>query len=357
MTSLASGSRLLEPTVERLRWLVSEDTTNPPRKCAGLVARLAAELAQNGLGVDIADHGDGCVSVLARRGKSNVLLTAHVDTVPIAPDWTRDPLALAIEGDRAYALGACDVKGGAAAMMTAAFATKAPCALLFTTDEEAGQATCMKRFAAEKRPFELAVVAEPTRGKAVLAHRGLASGIIVFAGRAGHASVAASDSAVHAIVRWAGKALDRASELETATSDGLSGVRLNVGRIEGGVKANVVAARAEARFGVRPPPALRPADVLASLAALAEGGSYELRFEGAPLAADARAAAIVDKLRLPCGEAVDFWTEASILAASGVPSIVLGPGDIAQAHGPDEWVALAELESAAQAYLAILEGA
>ncbi len=347
---------LLDATIERLRWLVAEDTTNPPRKCASLVARLAAELAQHGLGVDIADHGEGCISVLARRGRADVLLTAHVDTVPVAPGWTRDPFALAIEGERAIGLGACDVKGGAAAMIAAALATKAPCALLFTTDEEAGQATCMTRFAAEKRPFRLAVVAEPTRARAVLAHRGLASGLIAFAGRAGHASVAQPSSAVHAFVRWAAAALDRAGELESASHDGLSGVRLNVGRVEGGVKANVVAARAEARFGVRPPPSMRPADVLAELAALAPEARYELRFEGAPLAAHPDAAAVAEKLALPRAGAVDFWTEAAILASSGVPSIVLGPGDIAQAHAADEWVALADLEAAARAYLSILEG-
>src|SRR5262249_4422777 len=129
-------SALLEATLERLRWLVACDTTNPPRKPAALVTRLAAELAQGGLAVELFDHGEGCVSVLATRGRADSVFNAHVDTVPVAHGWTRDPFSLSVEGDRAYALGACDVKGGAAAMMTAALSTKAPCALLFTTDEE-----------------------------------------------------------------------------------------------------------------------------------------------------------------------------------------------------------------------------
>jgi len=66
---------------------------------------------------------------------------------------------------------------------------------------------------------------------------------------------------------------------------------------------------------------------------------------------------ILARLGLEVGDAVDFWTEASLLAEGGTPAIVLGPGDIAQAHGADEFVMLAELEAAARAYLAILEAA
>jgi acetylornithine deacetylase len=352
MTDLRSGSRLLDATLERLRWLVAFDSTNPPRKPGALVAEFVQELTRRGLDVHLSDHDDGCMSVFVRRGHADVLLTAHLDTVPVAPGWTRDPFALAVEGERAYGLGACDVKGGAAAMLAAALATDAPCALLFTTDEEAGQATCVRQFLARKRPFRLAVVAEPTRARAVLAHRGVATGTMTFEGNAAHSSVARPESATHALVTWARRALDLDEQI---------GMRLNIGRIEGGEKPNVVAARAEARFGVRSPPDVRPREMLARFAALTERGRFELRFEGPPLPADeqagARAAAEVVRLELPDGPAVDFWTEASLFSEAGVPAVVLGPGDVAQAHGPDEWVALAELDAAARTYLSILEAA
>jgi acetylornithine deacetylase len=346
---------LLEETVERLRWLVACDTTNPPRKPASVVSRLAATLAEGGLAVDIADHGEGCVSILARRGRADVLLTSHVDTVPVAPGWTRDPFVLSLEDDRAYGLGACDVKGGAAAMLAAALSTSAPCFLLFTTDEEAGSATCMRRFISQKHEFRLAVVAEPTRGRAVTSHRGVATASLVFEGRAGHSSQGGV-SALHRMIAWGADALRLSQELEASGSDGLRGVRFNIGRVEGGEKPNVVAGRAEVRFGVRPPPDMRGVDVLARLGALAPDAAFEMRFQGPALVGGDAVKREVDRLRLEKGDAVDFWTEAALLAEAGTPAIVLGPGDIAQAHGADEFVMLAELDAAARAYLSILEG-
>jgi acetylornithine deacetylase len=349
-------NKLLDTTLEHLGWLVAHDSTNPPRKPAELVARLASVLREGGLTVSIDDHGEGSMSVHATRGTTKTLLTAHVDTVPVAPAWTRDPFALGVQGDRAFGLGACDVKGGAAGMIAAALSTDAPCALLFTTDEEAGKATCMRRFVEGKPALDLAFVAEPTRARAVLAHRGVATGVIRFEGRAGHSSQKGGASAVHALGRWMNAALAQAESLEAEGRDGLSGVRFNVGRVEGGEKPNVVAARAEARFGVRPPPHLDPKQTLAGLAALGGAGAFEHAFAGPPLAASPRASAACERLHVPVGEPVDFWTEASLLAAAGIPSVVLGPGDIAQAHGPDEWVLLAELEAAAKLYLEVLNG-
>jgi acetylornithine deacetylase len=353
-------SALLDKTLEHLRWLVPHDTTNPPRKPAALVERLASVLRDGGLAVEVTDHGEGSMSVFATRGTTRTLLTAHVDTVPVAPGWTREPFTLLVEGDRAFGLGACDVKGGAAGMMAAALATDAPCALLFTTDEEAGKATCMRAFASSERgrSFDLAVVGEPTRGRAVLAHRGVATGTMHFEGRAGHSSQRGGESAVHALARWAHEALGLSAQLEGEGQGGLAGVRFNLGRIEGGEKPNVVAARAEARFGVRPPPDLGPRETLARFAALGPAARFEPGFFGPPLPASAelgaRASKAAEQLGIPVGEPVDFWTEASLLSGAGIPSLVLGPGDIAQAHGPDEWVLLDELEAAARIYMDVL---
>jgi acetylornithine deacetylase len=359
--------KLLESTLGHLRALVACDSTNPPRRPESVVERLTAALREGGLEVDLRDHGDGCVAILATRGRARVLMNAHVDTVPVAPGWKRDPFTLTVVGDRAYGLGACDVKGGAAAMLAAALATNAPCALLFTTDEEAGDATCMRRFVASERAgapapaYDLAIVAEPTGGAAVLAHRGVGTGILRFEGRAGHSSQKSARSALHALVEWGDSALELASELDAHGDEGLSGVRFNIGRVSGGEKPNVVAGRAEASFGVRPPPSMHPRDALKKLADLAIGASFEERFLGPPLPASAesgaRAKAEASALGLATGAAVDFWTEASLLSAAGIPSLVLGPGDIAQAHGPDEWVSLADLDAAANAYLSVLERA
>lgn len=351
---------LLEHALSELTWLVASDSTNPPRRPDALVERLAASLRVLDLEVSLTDHGEGCVSVFASRGEPRVLFNAHVDTVPVAPGWTRDPFELVVEGDRAFGLGACDVKGGAAAMIAAAAATREPCALLFTTDEEAGKSTCIRELIRAKghEGYRFAVVAEPTGAEAVLAHRGIGSGKMTFTGRAGHASVAGSQSAIHDMARWTVAALDEAERMADSGETELRGLRLNVGRVEGGEKPNVVAGRAEARFGVRPPPELDPAEALARLAALAPGATLDVSFRGPPLPKTTelgrRARELASFCDLPIGASVDFWTEASLFSEADLPAMVLGPGRIAQAHGADEFVMLDEIARVAEHYVRIL---
>lgn len=352
---------LLEAALHELSWLVQHDSSNPPRRPAAMMAQLETVLRARGMNVVLEDYGEGCISVIARRGNARTLLTAHVDTVPVAPGWTRDPFVLGIEAERAYALGSTDVKGGAAAMMAAAFATDAPCTLLFTTDEEAGNARCMRTFVSKAPKPEFAVVAEPTLGRAVLAHRGIAAGVLDFQGRAAHSSLEGQQSALHDLVRWGGRALDLAAALdrEPAGPSGLTGVRFNLGKVDGGEKSNVVAGRATARFGLRPPPELSPRDAMRRFAELAPEATFSEAFSGPPLphtpALGAAARAHAERFGFPLADPVAFWTEASVLSAAGIPAVVLGPGDIARAHGADEYVELAELEHAATLYLAMLE--
>jgi len=332
-------------TLDVLRALVACDSTNPPRKTAAVVERAVGFLRDGGLHVTVTDHDEGCMSVLATRGSSKILLNAHLDTVPVAPGWTREPFALTTTSDRAYGLGACDVKGGAAAMIAAALATKGPAALLLTTDEEAGSATCVKKFLATKPSHELVIVSEPTRARPVAAHRGVATGLVSFEGKAAHSSQRGGRSAVHSLVEWADTALELAREL--------GDVRFNIGRVEGGEKPNVIAARAEARFGVRPPVEADPRGILRRFGDLAlsdRGARFEERFVGPPLRSSAKA----DVLGLPLAEPVDFWTEAALFAEAGHPALVFGPGDIAQAHGPDEFVLLEDLDRAFDAYVRVL---
>lgn len=325
----------LERALEHLRWLVAADSQNPPRAPEALVQRLERELGSS-LDVERTDSGDGCIALFARRGSPKVLFNFHVDTVPVSAGWTESPFDLAVDGERAVGLGACDTKGAAAAMLAVALASEADVALLFTTDEEAGQGRCVREFCARKLAFELVVVAEPTEARAVLSHRGVGTGMLAFHGTAAHSSTAAGSSANHALVRWASAAL--------AWAHSHGDLRFNVGRIEGGLKPNVVAAEAMARFGVRPPPAESPKEVLAALARLAEDDAvYTDGFFGPPLRESPRARDFAERHGLPVGPAADFWTEAALFAEAGYPAMVLGAGSIAQAHGANEFVPLADL--------------
>ncbi len=354
---------MLNSVLTHLEALVSFDTRNPPRAITtgGIFDYIRAQLPD--FRIEVVDHGAGAVSLLAVRGAPRRLFNAHLDTVPSSPAWTADPLKLRVTEDRAIGLGACDIKGAAAALIAAAQVTQGDAAFLFSSDEEANDPRCIAAFLeknalAREHGFTEAIVAEPTQGQAVLAHRGISAVRMAFVGQAGHASAenALSLSAVHNAMRWGTDALDYVKAQNHLRFGGLTGLRFNIGRVEGGIKANMIAPSAEVRFGFRPLPSQDFASLhdqfrgMANAEALAE---YEETFRGPSLpsgdvsrAEERRLAArdLADELHLPVGNAVDFWTEASLFSAAGLTALVYGPGDIAQAHTADEWVSLEQLQ-------------
>ena len=188
-----------------------------------------------------------------------------------------------------------------------------------------------------------------------------------FAGRAGHASGsdALTDSAVHQAIRWSARALDHVEQQAHARFGGLTGLRFNIGRIEGGIKANMIAPAAELRFGFRPLPSMDTDVLLDLFRRFADPAAAEFveTFRGPSLPSGDIAEAesrrlsardLADALGLPIGNAVDFWTEASLFSEAGYDAFVFGPGDIAQAHTADEWIALTELERYAQTITRII---
>ncbi|MEO7756069.1 MAG: acetylornithine deacetylase [Dokdonella sp.] len=360
---------MLPTTLKHLEALVSFDTRNPPRSIGtgGIFDYLRAQLPD--FNVEVTDHGAGAVSMLAVRGAPTRLFNVHLDTVPSSPAWSADPHVLRVTEDRAIALGACDIKGAAAALLTAAATTRGDAAFLFTTDEEANDARCIAAFLARDHGFKEAIVAEPTLCEAVLAHRGISSVWMKFKGSAGHASGvnAMHASALHQTIRWGARALDFVESQAHERFGGLTGLRFNIGKVEGGIKANMIAPGADVRFGFRPLPSMSIDglhDRFRSLADMDVIERYEETFRGPPLPAGDVAVAetrrleardLADALDLPIGNAVDFWTEASLFSAAGLTAIVYGPGDIAQAHSADEWVALDQLAAATTTYQRLLE--
>ena len=359
---------LLATTLDHLRALVTFDTRNPPRDigAGGIFDYLRQHLP--GFDCTVTDHGAGAVSLFAARGKPKVLFNVHLDTVPDSPHWTASPFELRVSDTRAVGLGACDIKGAAAALLTAAAHADGDVAYVFTTDEEANDARCIAAFLAQKKSFDAIVVAEPTRGEAVLAHRGISSVLMNFKGRAGHASGgnAATDSALHQAIRWGQHALNYVESQSHQRFGGLTGLRFNIGRVEGGIKANMIAPSAEVRFGFRPLPSM---DIDALLTTFRSGfdaqpAEFQETFRGPPLPAGDIAGAearrlkardFADEVGLPIGNAVDFWTEASLFSQAGYTAIICGPGDIAQAHTADEFVELSQLQQITQSYIHILK--
>ncbi len=353
--------------LEHLRALVACDTRNPPRGDDGITSLFAyatGVLAPAGFDISERDLSDGCRYLWAVRGDARgaPIVNVHIDTVPLAEGWSRDPFTLHVDSERATGLGACDIKGAVAAYLTAAERTSGPSSLLLSSDEEAGSSLCVRTFISEHdvagRVF---LVAEPTCGRAVIAHRGIGTALVTFDGEPGHASLqrSLSTSAVSRAVRFCAEAMTTVGH-----SDNVN--RLNLGRIEGGTKANMIAASCMVRLGVRPPPET-PADVLLDeLRAIAatHHGVLERGFLAPALPASfasrgvfdarARSAAAAAALELPLGDDVDFFTEAAFFSAAGADAIVFGPGDIAQAHTADEWVRLDDLDVVGAHYTRLL---
>lgn len=345
-----------------LERLVAFDTRNPPRRIDGdgIIRYCASQLEGAGFAVRIDDHGAGSVGLFAVRGEPRVLINCHLDTVPDAPGWKADPLTLRIAGTRAIGLGACDIKGAAAALLAAAQATQGPAAILFTTDEEANDARAVPAFLSDCEPkaFDFVVVAEPTGGLAVSAHRGIASLLATAQGLAGHASLerARGDSAVHRLVRWSASLLHAVEAQDDQAFAELRGLRCNIGRIDGGIKGNMIASEATAAVSLRPLPSTDLGGLLESVAAqlpAAARPQVVQTFHGPALPAAVVGGDVnerknaarrkAERYELEPGAAVDFWTEAALFSAAGFDAVVCGPGDIAQAHAADEWVAIDEL--------------
>jgi len=351
------SSRILE----HLQVLVACDTQNPPRLIDGdsAIFQYCAKVVGSGFRTRTWDHGDGHVSWYAVRGNPKVLFNVHLDTVPVGDGWNSDPHKLQLSNGRAFGRGSCDIKGAAAVLLALAQQGAENLALLYTSDEEGAGSCCVKKFLEENEAgiFDQVIVAEPTSCEAVTGHRGFLSVKTRFHGVPGHSSEARAlqDNANHQMALWAAAALRVAREKKHSELD--PGTCMNIGIIDGGAKSNVIAGNAFVHWSAR----LRPGESneefmreVQSCAPAEASVDWEVPFAGEPLPTagqdESASRVFCTKYGLEPGQAVDFWTEASLFSAAGLPAIVLGPGDIAQAHVANEWVSTSQLEQVYRLY-------
>ncbi|MFW6050482.1 MAG: acetylornithine deacetylase [Myxococcota bacterium] len=312
------------------------------------------------------------VATLGEGDRAGLVLSGHTDTVPYDEDaWASNPFELTERDGRLYGLGAADMKGFFAAALEAVRrvepgALHRPLLLVATADEESGMAggRALPPLAADG-----AVIGEPTSLRPVHAHKGIAMATLRLRGRSGHSSdPSLGVNALEGMYDGMDEILRFRSELQHRHRDDRFAVpvtTLNLGRIAGGDSPNRICASCDLSFDLRAVPTLDAGEVLAELrtrleARLAGSGlGVELEpivdvipaFETAPDAAIVRAAREVTGEE-PC--AVMFATEGPYFRAMGVETVVLGPGDIAVAHQPDEHVARAELERAVDVYAELI---
>lgn len=330
-------------------------------------------------------------------GAPVLLWDAHQDTVP-AEGMTIEPFAPLVRDGRLYGRGACDVKGGMAAMLAAldrlaTSGAKRWATVIFaaTVNEEFGftGAKALARLwngAAEPtdaaarglvsvRPAA-AIVAEPTGLDLVVQHKGAVRWRIRIHGRACHSAFPErGDSAIY----HAGRAIlaleSLAAELLTRHPDHPCGPpTLNLGTARGGSGVNLVPDLAvlEVERRLLPGESAEESrnEVMARLAKACDGARVEHEppfLESAGLPDDTRSVEAkpwIDRLESAAHAsgyagrrtAARYGTNASIYAAAGTPAVVFGPGSIEQAHTADEWIELAQVDAAADALVSVVSG-
>jgi acetylornithine deacetylase len=334
------------------------------------VAESLAEWLQDlGFSIEIAPLPDnpGKVNLIATlgQGENGLVLSGHTDTVPYDERaWATDPFTLTERDGRLYGLGSADMKCFfplviEAVLRVGAGAPRRPLVVLATADEESSMAGARALVSSGRRLGRHALIGEPTGLKPVCRHKGVFQAAIHVTGRAGHASNPAfGNNAIEGMHRVIGALLAWRTELQAQFHNPLfevSGPTLNLGNIHGGDSPNRICAECELQIDMRTLPEM-PFEALQSALrdkvgeALAGTG---LRFDVRPLfsggvppldtAKTARIVRTAEELTGADAGTVGFATEGPFFNALGMETVVLGPGDIAVAHQPDEYVALERL--------------
>jgi len=385
---------LLHETAARL---IATDTVSS-RGNAALMGELGDRLDAAGFRVRLQTWGEGphakanLVAVAGPPEPDGLVLSGHLDVVPFAdqPGWTRDPLRLSFDGDRVFGRGTSDMKVFLAQCIAAAArldvaALRRPVVFIFTADEEIGclgaarLAPALTSLLGGAPKPALAWIGEPTSWRVLYAHKGVAAFVVTVRGRGGHSSV--PTAGVNAIA-VAAQALAVVGELQAELrrqprSDfavifpEAPYTTLNFGTVQGGTATNVIAEQCSFTVSYRPLPDEDPTWVQREVKRrLAErsfrdwGSEREAEIAVsdvlvAPGLLSPRGTTLERALQaeLPglASGGAPFCTDGGRFAAAGISSLICGPGDLEQAHQPDESVSRAAFESGSEHIVRVIE--
>ncbi|MDB6058464.1 MAG: Peptidase dimerization domain protein [Verrucomicrobiales bacterium] len=364
-----------------LRELIALPSVNPAFLPAGdaragekrVADFLATTAGRAGLDVDLHKVLPGRSNFLARLTPSGtttkrVVLAPHMDTVPPVSNEQLNPIR---DNDRLFGRGACDTKGSVAAMLSALMLLareknrpkNTEIVFVGLIDEENAQAGS-RAFAASGFKADLAIVGEPTRNQIVTAHKGSLWLQFETRGKAAHgARPDLGVNAVHEMARIVDVLQsDYAKMLRGKKHRLLGHPTISVGSINGGTQPNIVPAKCVASADRRLLPGETQASVFAEIQALLRKRGLQTTIgcaknPGLPMEANLRLPLVQQFLKSakqakPAG--VDYFCDASVLAHGGIPSVVFGPGDIAQAHTSNEWISIRSLNQATEMLLNFL---
>ncbi|SEO72326.1 acetylornithine deacetylase [Salinihabitans flavidus] len=367
----------LNRSIEFLRDLISFPSVSSDSNL-DLIAFLGEVLGNRGARTMISRDETGTkANLFATIGPDlpgGIMLSGHTDVVPIADqDWSTDPFEMVEGAGRLYGRGTCDMKGFIAAALALADSIdparlKRPLHFAFTYDEEVG---CIgaRQLIDDLREHDImpdiTIIGEPTEMRIIEGHKGCCEYTAHFTGLEGHGS--APDDGVNAAeyaVRYVGKLMELREELKSrAPGDSIFNppwTTMNIGRISGGVAHNVIAGKAEVEWEMRP---VQDSDVDFVKIALAEYCDKHLlpamravhdeaeifvetigEIAGLkPMPENAARDLVAELTGRNATDLVAFGTEAGLFQTLGSDVVVCGPGSIAQAHRPDEFLEIEQM--------------
>ena len=294
-------------------------------------------------------------AMIFESGKGGVLLSGHLDTVPHGVDWEYEDGEV-IDGF-VHGRGACDMKGGCAAMLLAAqdlAAAQVPFSLCFTTDEETtmnGAKAASEDQAVRNAPAVL--VAEPTDFSIVVKEKGLLHLSVVTKGVPAHASM--PDLGENAIVKMI-DLLEKTKDMQRIPKKPVDELTMSVDVLKGGSRINVVPGACEAEIDIRYPPPMTMDSVLAMLRKRMGESGYELKIlhNLEPIETDAGSeqVRVLKEIIGPSAKviSVPYATEMVMFKRNNNSLVVCGPGEPAMCHVDNERVSLTEVTKAVGIY-------
>ncbi len=369
---------------DTLTELVAPNTISSANPALDRGNRAAAEALANrleaaGFDCDITAIGerDDKVNLIARLGDASadakggaaergLVFAGHLDTVPYDTDaWSSDAFDLNERDGRLYGLGVTDMKGflALAAGVAGEYADRrlaAPVTLLISADEECGMDGARAlRDSSQARPGRYCVIGEPTGLVPIRRHKGIFMETITVHGASGHSSNPALGAnaidAMHQALATIRTFRDELAAREIQQGFPVPHTTLNLGAISGGDSANRIPASCRLDIDLRFLPGMaidtlrhelreRVSETVARTDCTV---AFDELFAGTPAFETAANSPIVtacEQLAGATAQAVDFGTEGAFYNQMGMDSVILGPGDIAQAHQPDEYLALDRIE-------------
>ena len=299
------------------------------------------------------------------RGPGGLILSGHTDTVPCNENrWNSDPFTLTEKNDRFYGLGSCDMKGFFPLVLAAVASVdknklKAPIFILATSDEETSMEGARTLATLGLPKARAAIIGEPTGLRPINMHKGIMMESVRITGQAGHSSNPdLGNNAMEAMHTVIGELMDYRGELQKQYSHSGFSVptpTLNLGCIHGGDNPNRICGQCELHFDLRFIPGMNMNQLRTGiekrLQKVAKQSQTQIErvslFDGVEAFASEESSELVklaEKLSGHGAEAVAFATEAPFFAAANIDTVVMGAGSIDQAHQPDEFLALDQID-------------